>query len=170
MQSREQRSAGGIKRPRLSQDVVLGLIFSAIAVTFLAQMQDLPLGSLKRVGPGLLPAIVSWALLLIGLAHIARGLRPAGADSGRSVEAMGPWGMRGILGIGAALGFFGVAMAWNAGLLVAGSGTVLLGSIATGQGTMMQRAALVASVVGGSTVLFCILLGLPIPILPQAGL
>lgn len=139
-------------------DLLVGLIFLAFAVFFVAQTfgiagfaalftegieaalldADLPVGTARRMGPGFFPLLLTGLLFGLGVILVARGVRttPAG-----TIQPM-PW--RGMLLILGATIFFGATVR-GLGLVPATAIAVLLASYASQRMTL--RLGLILSVV-----------------------
>lgn len=57
------------------QDFFAGALFATIAVFFLWNGLDLPIGSSVRMGPGYAPRLLGGALLVVGVVLMIRGVR-----------------------------------------------------------------------------------------------
>ena len=143
---------------RIPQDAAAGAFLTGIAAITLWQIADLPVGTVRQFGPGMLPRALAIIILVLGLVLMAKSLRGAGENIGR-VALRGP-----LFVIGATIAFGATVRVF--GLLVAGLLVVFIGAFASRE--IRPREALLFAV--GLTVacvaLFKFALSLPIPVAP----
>jgi hypothetical protein len=144
-------SGGGIKG---SKDFWSGLIFIAFGIAFAWVGKDYPMGTTRRMGPGMFPFALAWLLIGLGIAVTGRGLLVAGPPIGRlNVKGLGL--------ITLATLAFG-ALVQTAGLVPAVVAAVVLSAIASTSvtvGSALAGATILASL---CSLVFVIALGLPI--------
>lgn len=145
---------------RSQTDFWTGLLLCLVAGAFLVAGRDLASGTMIRIGPGLFPRIVAGLMMVVGVMQVVRGLRLYG-------PRVGPWGVRGMLAIGAALAVFALGMAQGLGMAVSGAGVILLAALGVGRIRPLETGLLIVIIVGASVLLFHFALGLPIPVWPE---
>lgn len=148
-----------VERAGLSQDLAAGLFLIALALLAGWQASRLTLGSLRQIGPGLLPSALA---VLTGASGLAMVLRSLGQKKGTRV---GRWGVRGPLFVLGAAVFFGLTIR-SIGLVVAGPGVVLIGVLASPERRWREAGIFALSMTMFCVVLFKLILQLPIPLLP----
>lgn len=140
------------------RDAGAGVFLIAIGGFALWQGAALDPGSLRQIGPGMLPRALAVLTALFGVALAAGVL----FDRGERLER---WSLRGPLFILGAAVAFGLAVR-PLGLTVAGPIAVIVGSFA-GRDTRIVEAVVFGAVMTAFCVaLFKLLLGLPIPVAP----
>jgi hypothetical protein len=145
--------------PGINQDLAAGLFLMALAALAGWQASHLTAGSLRQIGPGLLPGALA---VLTGLSGLALVLRSRGQQNG---VPLGRWGVRGpVFVLGAAV-FFGLTIR-SLGLVVAGPGVVLIAVLASPERRWREALIFALSMTLFCVVLFKLLLQLPIPLLP----
>jgi hypothetical protein len=158
---------GGIRGP---QSFVGGLLLVALAAFALWLTSDLPQGSLRSMGPAMLPRWLAIGVGLCGIALMAAGLIKPGHHLER-------WHLRGpLLVLIAILCFaatirpfsFGPISTPGLGLIVAGPLAILIGGYATDEVRLRDQVILALALTPFCMVLFGDLLNLPIPIFPQS--
>jgi putative tricarboxylic transport membrane protein len=143
---------------RSPQDAAAGLFLLALAVLALWFSRDLPLGSLRQLGPGMFPRVLAILVGFVGLAILVDAFLEQG-------EKLARWSVRGPLFIlGAALAF-GFAVR-PLGLVVAAPLVMVIGAFASPETRWRE-----VLIFGGGMTVFCVglfkyLLGLPIPVAP----
>jgi hypothetical protein len=65
------------------REVAGGILLLLLGLGFLAASLSYPMGSARRIGTGVFPAMVSGALVLVGALVVLRGLRGAGEPLGK---------------------------------------------------------------------------------------
>jgi hypothetical protein len=146
--------ARGLRNP---QDAAAGLFLVAVAAFALWQGSDLPLGTLRAMGAGMLPTSLAvivggLGLLLVVLAFVAEG------------PALERWHLRGPLFILGSVIVFALLIR-SAGLAVAGPTSMLISCFATEEVRWKEAAIFSIVMTGFCIVLFKVILGLPIPVL-----
>ena len=144
----------------------LFLVIIGLGAYFLAG--DLPLGTLRAMGPGMLPK--SFALILAGLGGllILESIKYQG-------EALEPWSLRGILFVLGGCLLFGMAIRGfeigplkvpSLGLVIAGPLVMFIAGFASDEVRWKEIAIFAAVMTVLCAALFKFALGLPIPLAP----
>ncbi|MET0410565.1 MAG: tripartite tricarboxylate transporter TctB family protein [Polyangiaceae bacterium] len=143
----------------MNRDLAAGLFLMALGAIAGWQASHLTAGSLRQIGPGLLPSALA---VLTGLSGLALVLRSRGQKDG---ARLGRWGVRGpVFVLGAAV-FFGLTIR-SIGLVVAGPGVVLIAVLASPERRWREAIVFALSMTLFCVVLFKFVLQLPIPLLP----
>ena len=152
------------------QSLVAGLALLALAALAVWLTSDLDQGTLRSMGPAMLPRWLAIAVGLCGLGLVVAAFVKVG-------DALEGWTLRGpffvMVGI---LAFaltirpfsFGSFATPGLGLIVAGPLAIFIGGLATNEVRLRDLAILALSLTPFCMVLFGDLLNLPIPIFPQA--
>jgi|SRR5215204_637302 hypothetical protein len=147
-------------RIRSPKDFWAGLFFIAVALGFILLARHYGTGNMHRMGPGLFPILVSTLLALLGLIIAVRSFAIDGPPVPR-------FHARPIIISLAAIALFGVALA-HLGLMAAVAVLVLVGALASRESRPLETIGLVVVLIAFSSVVFVWLLGLPIPLWPDA--
>jgi len=155
MTTAEKGSTGGL-RARSPQDVAAGLFLVGVAAFALWQADDLPLGTLRAMGPGMLPRALA---VLVGVAGLILAVSAFFEDG----EPLTRWHLRGPIFILGAVVVFALTVR-TLGLAFAGPLSMIIGSMATPE--MRWKETVIFSI---AMTVFCILLfkvalSLPIPV------
>lgn len=146
-------------RVRSPQDVAGGLVLIVLAAIAWQEAADLPFGRSARMGPGYFPTVLAGIIALFGAVVALDGMR-------RDGPALQRWSLRRIVPVIAGIVWFALTIR-SLGLVAAGTGLVLISSVAAPdfhwRGTLIFGAAVVTF----AAVLFPIVLGLPLPIWPR---
>jgi hypothetical protein len=153
-------------------DVIAGSILTVIGLAAWFEAAALPTGTLRYLGPGMMPAGLAVILVAVGLLVLIGGIigKSETADSFRASA-------RGSVMIGLALAVFAATIAGvdigaiaipPLGLVVAGPLAVLIAGYATPGVDLREICALAFGFTAGCTAVFNDLLGLDIPVLPDA--
>jgi hypothetical protein len=148
-------------RLRNEQDLAAGLFLVLIAVLAYVFAADLPVGRAVRMGPGYLPTLLSWLLGGLGLMIAARGFTIDGPRLER-------WYWRPLIALTLSLLVF-AALLERAGMLIAIFAAVAVCSFAAPRPRLAQVLAVAVVLSIGCALLFKYLLGLPLVLLPWAG-
>jgi len=147
-------------RLHINRDLVAGLMFAAVGVAGLWIASDYPRGTALRMGPGYMPVMLCWGLVLLGGVIAIRGL----IRSGASLTA---WHLRPlVLVLVATLGF--AVLIEPVGLALATVVIVLLGAAGGREFRFLEALALALGLAAGGVVLFVYGLKLPMPVWPSA--
>lgn len=152
-QAREQSSE---RSYRLSEDIAAGLFLFLIAMFFLWQANDLPMGTLRAMGPGMLPVSIATILGVGGL-----GLALAAFLKGGPVLTTPH--VRGLFFILGGIILFGLLIR-TMGLVVAGPVAMIFGSFATTEVRPVEAVIFAIIMTTFCILLFKYALGLPIPV------
>jgi hypothetical protein len=160
-------SGGPVRGP---QSLAGGLVLLALAALALWLTSDLSKGTLRSMGPAMLPDWLAYGVALCGLALVAGAFMKAG-------EALERWSLRGpLLVLVAILAFaatirpfsFGPLSLPGLGLVAAGPLAIIIGGYATNEVRLRDLVILALTLTPFCMVLFGDLLNLPIPIFPQS--
>jgi putative tricarboxylic transport membrane protein len=155
-------------RIRSTQDFAAGLFMILLAVFAFVLAWELPLGSLRQIGPGMLPK--SFAAICAGLGALLAltALRFNG-------EKLQGWSWRGVLFVLGGAIAFGLAIRGfdigpihvpQLGLLVAGPLVIIISGLAAEDMRWKELLIFAAAMTAACGTLFKYLLGLPIPLAP----
>jgi putative tricarboxylic transport membrane protein len=142
----------------LRQDVAAGLFLVAVAVFTWIAGADLATGTLRAIGPGMLPKALATIVGLLGLAILISGALDADGSP------LDRWHLRGPVCVLGAVVVFALTIR-TLGLAIAGPLSVLIGSFASPEVKPVESLVFAAVLTAGCIVLFKTLLGLPIPVL-----
>lgn len=143
------------------------LILAGLAMWLLA---DLTQGTLRAIGPALLPRALAVGVGLCGVALVVTGFS-------RSGEALEGWSARGPLFVLLAVSAFALTIrpvqvggltTPGLGLVVAGPLAIVISGFATPEARLRELVILALSLTPFCMILFGDLLNLPIPLFPQA--
>lgn len=152
------------------QNCVAGLLLIVLAGVAYWLTADLPRGTLRSAGPGMLPQALTVLIALCGLILMISGFVTRGA-------AMPKWSLRGPLCISLAIAGFaltikpmplGPVTTPELGLVVAGPLAIFLGGYAAPGARFKPLLLLALTLTPLCMLLFGDMLNLPIPLLPQA--
>jgi Tripartite tricarboxylate transporter TctB family len=146
---------------RAPKDFWSGIMFLAFAATALLTARGYSLGSAGKMGPGYFPAMLGYALALVGAILVVRSF----ALSGEAVARIHPVPLMAIA-LGVVL--FGVLVE-PLGLIIAVMVATLMACLAGGQRRPLEIAALCVAMAVFSVGLFVLALRLPLQIWPSIG-
>ena len=132
-----------------------------LAAFALQATAHLDAGTLRGLGPGMLPRTVAAVVGVIGLAIVARALVRRGPPLGR-------WPLRGPLFVSLAIVAFALTIR-TVGLAVAGPLVVLVGGLASPESRPRELVVFALVMTAACVGLFRYALGLPIPVLVIPG-
>ncbi|OJY00489.1 MAG: hypothetical protein BGP04_23320 [Rhizobiales bacterium 62-17] len=138
------------------QDLCGGIFLFLIAVFFAWKAWPLPLGSLRAMGPGMLPMTIAAMVGVGGLILALNGLR-----KGSLLQEK--WHLRGPFFVLGGIVLFGLLIR-TAGLAVAGPVSMVFASLATSEFRLKEAVIFAVCMTAACILLFKYLLGLPIPI------
>lgn len=145
---------------RIPQDLGAGLFLVAVSLIALWQGADLDAGTVREMGPGMLPRGLAGLTGLCGLFVATRPLW-----SSEIQESLAGWSLRGpVLIFGAAL-FFAYAIR-PLGFTVAGPVAIVLAALAGRETRWVEIIVFAIVMTAFCTLLFRVALGLPIPVAP----
>src|SRR3954465_15141882 len=145
---------------RSPKDFWAGLFFVAVAFGFIGLSRQYGMGNMHRMGPALFPTLVSVLLAALGLLIALRAFAIDGPPVPR-------FHARPIVVSLVALALFGVALA-HFGLIAAIAALVLAGAVASRESRPLETVGLAVVLIAFSVAVFVWLLGLPIPLWPDA--
>ena len=141
-----------------NRDLASGLMFAAWGVAGLWFGRDLPIGIALRMGPGYVPWLLSWALIVFGSVIAVKGTMLGGAPLTR-------WHLRPLILLPLSLLAFAVLIE-PAGLPIAALAVVVAGAVAGPEFRLGEVVILGLSLAVCSVGLFIYGLGLPMTIWP----
>jgi len=147
-------------RIRSPKDFWSGLFFIAVAVGFIGLSRQYNMGNMHRMGPALFPTLVGTLLAGLGLVMALRSFAIDGPPVPR-------FHARPILISMIAIVLFGVALQ-NSGLVAAVTALVIVGAVASSESRVLETVGLTIALIVFSVAVFVWLLGLPIPLWPDA--
>jgi Tripartite tricarboxylate transporter TctB family len=139
-------------------DFYSGLLLISAGACCIWLVSDLDLGSAREMGPAYFPLLVSFALAVMGLILMAKGLLVAG-PSVRGVE------LRPLILVLLAFGAFG-ALIVPAGLILAILALVAIAHFASPETRPLESLLIGIGLASFSAVVFVYLLGIPVSLLP----
>jgi Tripartite tricarboxylate transporter TctB family len=147
-------------RLNLNRDLIAGLMFAAWGIAGLWLASEYPRGTALRMGPGYMPVMLCWGLVLLGGAIATKGALRAGAK-------LAGWHLRPLVLVLAAILAFAVLIE-PAGLALATLAIVLIGAAAGLEFRFGEALALALGLAAGAVGLFVYGLKLPMPVWPAA--
>lgn len=155
-----QENHGPVPAPprtwHVSRDLAAGLFLVALAGFGLWQTWHLPGGTLRAVGPGMMPRALCTLAGIAGMAMIAASLLVPGARLER-------WSLRGPIFVLGAIVLFGLTIR-SLGLAVAGPLAVFVGSFASPEARPRESLVFAVVLTAICIGLFRYVLRLPIPV------
>jgi putative tricarboxylic transport membrane protein len=146
---------------RSPRDLLGGLCLVALALFALATGARLEGGTLRAMGPGMLPRAVAVLILVSGIALAAFSfLREGGA--------LGRWPLRGPFFVSVAVLAFSLTIR-SVGLALAGPLVVIVGGLASAETRPKELVVFAVVMTVLCIVLFRYVLGLPVPVLRVGG-
>jgi hypothetical protein len=147
-------------RLNLNRELLAGLMFVAWGIAGLWFGTDLPRGTALRMGPGYMPVLLCWGLVLLGGTIAIRGALRVGAT-------LTAWHLRPLVLVLAAILAFALLIE-PAGLAIATLAIVLLGAAGGLEFRPIEALALALAIAAGTVLLFVYGLRLPMPVWPAA--
>lgn len=145
-------------RVRNPRRIYAGLLFVGFGLAGVLFGSHLKFGTAAAMGPGFLPTICSWLIVLLGIVETTRVLRD-------DLEVVEPPVPRPVFMIFLSIGLFAVLIE-RAGLGLTVFATAFVASCA-GPTRLREALALSAVAAVATTIVFVVLLGLPIEIWPE---
>lgn len=157
------KNAGDDNRPAglvipVGQDIAAGIFLILIGLFFFWQSDDLPMGTLRAVGPGMLPRAVAVMLIAGGALLAVLGWR------GENAERLPIFSYRGVFFIIGGILLFGFLIR-SVGLIVAGPVSMIFASYASAETKIIETAIFSVLMTAFCIFLFKYLLSLPIPVI-----
>lgn len=155
-------------RIRSTQDFAAGIFMILLSCIALYLARDLSVGTLRQIGPGMLPVSFAVICILLGLLQVIGSVRYKG-------EQLAGWSWRGVFLVlgGACLfgltirGFdFGPISVPSLGLLVSGPLVMLVAGLAADDLNVKQLVIFTVGMSAACIALFKYALSLPIPLAP----
>lgn len=144
---------------RSPNDLIAGLFLLFCAWLAWQYGQNLKIGTAFRMGPGYIPRMLTWIVLVFGAVLVLRSFRLAG-------PALERWPVRPfVLVIGSMVLFSQVIE--HGGLAIASLLVVLLAAMGSKEGRFREAAILATALAVGACLLFPVLLNLPLRIWPK---
>jgi putative tricarboxylic transport membrane protein len=145
-------------RVRSPQDFAAGLFLIAVAAFAYWLSRDLTMGTLRQLGPGMVPHLLAVLLAVCGAVLVVNAFRVAGPSLER-------WALRGpVFVFGAA--FLFAATVRPLGLAVAGPLLIVISAMASHETRWRETLVFGIAMTAFCIVLFRLLLALPIPLAP----
>ncbi|MDH7797334.1 MULTISPECIES: tripartite tricarboxylate transporter TctB family protein [unclassified Beijerinckia] len=138
------------------QDVGAGIFLVLVSLFFMWQAYPLPLGSLRAMGPGMLPMSIAAMVAAGGVILALNGL-----SKGAILQEK--WAWRGPFFVLGGVVVFGLLIR-TAGLAVAGPASMIFASFATNEFRWKEAVVFSVCMTAACILMFKYLLGLPIPI------
>jgi hypothetical protein len=149
-----------MRRLNLNRDLLAGLMFAAFGIAGLWIASEYPRGTALRMGPGYMPVMLCWGLVLLGGAIAIRGALKSGAK-------LTGWQLRPfVLVLVAVLAF--ALLIEPAGLAIATLAIVFIGAAGGPEFRPVEAVALALGLAAGAVALFAYGLRLSIPLWPAA--
>ena len=161
-----ERSQG--LRIRSTQDFAAGLFMIVLAAIALILSWDLASGTLRQLGPGMLPKAFGWICGALGAVQVLNSLRYNG-------EALSGWSWRGVIFVLGAACLFGMTIRGfdigpisvpALGMLVAGPLVMLVAGMAADDVKPKELLLFTIGMTTACVLLFKYALSLPIPLAP----
>jgi hypothetical protein len=145
--------------PTISRDLLGGVTLIVIGALGWALLGDLPVGTAFRIGPAFLPTGVSWLVIGLGTVIALRALARRG-------DSPDPVAIRPALCVLLAFVAFSLLIE-RVGMIAAGFALVTISALGEKGGNIRHAIALGAVLTAIAVLVFRILLGLPLQVLPQ---
>src|SRR5262245_8213136 len=146
-------------RLNLNRELIAGLMFAAWGIAGLWLAADYPRGTALRMGPGYMPVMLCWGLVLLGAAIAIRGALRTGAK-------LTAWHLRPLLLVLLAILAFAVLIE-PAGLAIATLAIVLIGAAGGREFRFLEALGLALALAAGTVGLFVYGLKLTMPVWPM---
>ncbi len=142
----------------VNRDLVSGLMFAGWGVAGLWVGREYPAGTALEMGPGYMPRLLCWGLILLGAMIAVRGARGEGAPLER-------WHWRPLIVVSIAILAFAFLLQ-PAGLVAATLAIVMIGALAGSEFRVLEALILAAGLALGAVAIFIYGLKLPLPVWP----
>ena len=149
-----------MRRLNLNRDLLAGLMFAAFGIAGLWIASEYPRGTALRMGPGYMPVMLCWGLVLLGGAIAIRGALKSGAK-------LTGWQLRPFVFVLIAVLAFALLIE-PAGLAIATLAIVFIGAAGGREFRPVEAIALALGLAAGAVALFAYGLRLSIPLWPAA--
>lgn len=145
-------------RIRSYRRLCAGVLIIAIGLSGIFFASDLRFGRLSSMGPGFLPTVLSWLIVALGAAVLTMMIH-------EDTEVIDPPVARPVFMIFLSVGLFALLIR-PAGLALTVFVTAFVSSYA-GKARFFETLVLAAAAAVATTLVFIVLLGLPLPIWPE---
>jgi hypothetical protein len=142
-----------------NQDSAAGLMFCAFGVAGLVLGRDYPVGTSLRMGPGYMPAMLCYLMVLLGAIIFLKGTAIEG-------EPMARWSLRPLVMVSGAFLIFAFLIE-TAGLPAATLGSMVFGAFGSSEFRLHEQVILGVCAAVVSVGVFIYGLGLPMDIWPN---
>jgi putative tricarboxylic transport membrane protein len=142
-----------------NQDSVAGLMFIAWGAAGLWLARDYPVGSALRMGPGYMPSMLCWLMVILGAVVALKGAAIEGA-------ALERWTFRPLVLICSGFLIFAFLIE-SAGLPAATIGSMLVGALGSPEFRVREQVILAVCTAAAAVGIFIYGLGLPMDIWPR---
>ena len=146
-------------RFHINQDFAAGVMFAAWGVAGLWLGRHYPIGTSLRMGPGYMPWMLCWLLIIFGAIIAGKGALTPG-------EPLTKWNFRPLILVCAGVMAFALLIE-SAGLPAAIIATVLIGAFGGQEFRTVEVILLAIGLAIGAIAIFVWGLGLPMPIFPR---
>jgi hypothetical protein len=146
-------------RFHVNQDFAAGVMFALFGAAGLWFGRNYPVGTSLRMGPGYMPWMLCWLLILFGAGIAFKGALTPG-------EPLSRWYLRPLVLVSAGLMVF-AALIENAGLPAAVVGTVVIAALGGQQFRIHEVIPLAIGLAIGTVAIFVWGLGLPMTLWPR---
>lgn len=146
-------------RFHINQDFAAGVMFAAWGVAGLWLGRNYPIGTSLRMGPGYMPWMLCWLLIVFGAVIAIKGALTEG-------EKLTRWYFRPLLLVCAGVMAFAFLIE-NAGLPAAIIATVVIAALGGQEFRWIEVVLLAIGIAIGAAAIFVYGLGLPMPLLPR---
>lgn len=143
----------------MSQDFAAGVMFTLWGAAGLWFGRQYQVGTSLEMGPGYLPRLLCYLLIVFGIGIGAKGILGAGAPLAR-------WHLRPLVLVNAGLAAFALLIE-SAGLPAAVVGTVIIGALGGQEFRWREITVLALGLAAGAAGIFVYGLGLPMPLVPR---
>ena len=140
------------------QDFAAGSFFLTIGIVVLIGLSDVRMGTAMRMGPGYIPSLLGWGLVICGVLISLRAFMRAGAH-------LEPWALQPLVLVCGGTALFGLLMP-KLGLFLSSVAITLVVSFASKKMSLIQSLLLSLVLAGAACLLFGGLLGLPMRLWP----
>jgi putative tricarboxylic transport membrane protein len=145
---------------RLNSQTAGGAVLVAVSLVAFLNTAGLDTGSLAEVGPALMPRALAGLLLVLGAAILLSGLR-----AGSKGEPMQRWKLRPLMAILGGILLFGLTVR-SIGIAFAAPLALFTAGLATAETKWRELGLFILALTVFCSVLFRLVLGLPIPLAP----
>jgi putative tricarboxylic transport membrane protein len=145
---------------RLNSQTVGGAVLVAVSLIAFLNTGDLDTGSLAEIGPALMPRALAGLLLILGLVIMLTGFRASAQG-----EVLQGWKLRPVISILGGVLLFGLTVR-TIGIVFAAPLALAVAGFATSETKWRELGLFIVMLTLFCSVLFRLVLGLPIPLAP----